>query len=421
MNISFRKSKLRLFVISTLLCVTFITDNFFSSEFAFVLFSVIILSLVMFNGFKVRLNPQLVVIFATFFCLGIIIGIIEFDLKRSVKDIWYFGRPILYFLGGALVFRIYGNSLPVLKLFLFIAIISAAEYLIPVVISFDDFLNLGPDDFRDKYGKGSALFTFGIAFCFYYYDKGVLGKKTLFLFILIFGFSLFLIQSRLSILMLLFFLLAKVRSKLYHNLIFVLLFSIIILFSIPKSTVEPVFSERQNFVSKTFSSLNELRPQKYIFDRDIHTNWRGHETYVAMTQFYSNSLFFKMVGGGFGSTVYIDFEKRGGAGDLSETRLSQLDWLHNGYVTILLKTGLLGFIAYIVLCFKILARCRQYQLDGALSSTCLCFLYYFIVSTFLIGGLFAKSGTMILLFTFGFIFENLKWMINEDFTRTSKR
>lgn len=421
MNIIIRKSNIPLYLVSLFLCAIFLVDIFFSSELAFVLFFCLALALLAKFGFKIKLQPIFLLLFFLIFLLGALIGVIEFGLARSLKDIWYFGKPCLYFLGGAFIYRIFGDAIPLVKIFIFLTVVSALIYLIPVLISFNDFFTMGPDEFRDKYGKGSILFSFGIAFYFYFLKKEMRKSFLLCLFFIVLLISLLLIQSRLSLLMLALFILAKIKSNSVHFFTTTGLFLVVIFFSVPKETLDTVVSDRQSFSSKLLSSVNELRPQNYIFARNIHTNWRGYETFVALSNFSSKSALSQIVGGGFGSTVYIDFAKRGGAGEQSDVRLYQLDWLHNGYVTILLKTGLLGLIIYIAFGFRILYLCSRYRDNSATNAVCRCLLYYFLIATFLVGGIFAKSGVMILLFALGFMIEQIKGIPYENFNGTSER
>lgn len=421
MKIVIYKSKFNSYIVTTILFFTFLIDSFFSSEFAFGIFLGFFLIVNLRFGIKYNLEPIFVVLFVTIFVTGVTIGLLEYGMGKGLKDVWYFGKPVLYFIGGAYIYRHFGSTIPVIKIFLSISALSALVYLIPIMGSYQDFFILGPDEFRDKYGKGSVLFVFSIVTLFYFYGYRLFSRPRLLFFLLLILLSLVLTQSRLSILMLLIFIFASCKNRFVHVLFTVFLFSLILFFTLPKENTTDVVSDRHSFVGKLISSLSELRPQNYVFERDIHTNWRGYETYAALSQYSSGEFFSKIFGYGFGSTVYIDFDKRGGAGEKSQVRLSSLDWLHNGYVTVLLKTGILGVVIYILFSFRLLYFCLLRKSENIASSVALCFLYYFIVATFLVGGIFAKSGVMILLFTFGFLIEHIKGSLNESFISTSER
>ena len=102
----------------------------------------------------------------------------------------------------------------------------------------------------------------------------------------------------------------------------------------------------QEFLEKILNSVAEM----FVSNRewqssDIVDNWRSYEVYCAQIELSKYSVFEKLFGKGFGKTV----DALGYA--YLVTTDDSLPYLHNGYYTFLIKTGLVGLLC--VICYWI--------------------------------------------------------------------
>ncbi|HET8886891.1 MAG TPA: hypothetical protein VFM70_11130 [Salinimicrobium sp.] len=105
--------------------------------------------------------------------------------------------------------------------------------------------------------------------------------------------------------------------------------------------------EPYSFIGKLQSSLDEVTIQDYNPKQEIIYSWRGVEAYKGMQEFKAGSLIEKVVGHGFGKSADIGFEMT-----LDGKVFTSISKFHNGYISILLKTGILGVIVYFLFFFQ---------------------------------------------------------------------
>lgn len=385
------KNKVVLYVIS----IAFFLDTFLSAELAFL---IILLSFFLLFDFSKFNYIYLLVTMSIF--ISLLIGFYNNDFSAVTKDFWYFFKPYLFFLSGYLYVKKFNNLNLVFYFLLIICIADLLIYLVPVILSLGDLMVLSADDFRDTYGKGSVLFVIGYAFCFMFYHETA--KKKYLLLAGLFFVSLVITQSRFLLLIsIIYFILYISNFRVLHKYIYLSIMSLMLFMTFPVNDITSSNAERETFIDKVVFSISEIRPQEYLLDSDIHQHWRGYETYMAMNHYLDSGLINIFFGKGFGESVAIDFAKRRDANDDSGIRLYKLEWLHNGYVTILLKSGVMGLIVFLYL-FYILIKNYIYNVsrssDGLLYIT---LIYYFLMATFFVGGVVSKSGILIPLFILG--------------------
>ena len=104
--------------------------------------------------------------------------------------------------------------------------------------------------------------------------------------------------------------------------------------------------ERGTYRSKIVRSVEEITISDYKSMLDKSRNWRGYETYKAVETYLAGDSIQLIVGQGFGALVDLGFYMPlGGDGD---TSYREIPVTHNGYVYILVKTGLIGLICYCI-------------------------------------------------------------------------
>ena len=94
----------------------------------------------------------------------------------------------------------------------------------------------------------------------------------------------------------------------------------------------------QLFAAKVLNSTSEVQVRAYETYADINNNWRGYEAYRASKTFAAFSLPEQIFGGGDGTLVDLGLFMQ-----LSATEVFKfVPILHNGYMYLLVKTGVLG-------------------------------------------------------------------------------
>jgi O-antigen ligase len=182
-------------------------------------------------------------------------------------------------------------------------------------------------------------------------------------------------------------------------LIFVITFSVIIL-TTPRDDVK-------TFRGKIARSVREVVAKEYTDYRDITINWRGHETWKALETFRSGNVRQKIVGHGFGALVDLDMTMI-----LAGEEFTEIPILHNGYAYILVKTGIIGIICYLLYYIILLYRSRpsvnrNVQERIMLSRLLLGSTITLILTMFVIGGMAEIHESEFVLLT-GFLLNRME-------------
>ncbi len=109
------------------------------------------------------------------------------------------------------------------------------------------------------------------------------------------------------------------------------------------------------FLNKVANSGSEVKVRAYETFQDINNNWRGYEAYRATKTFEGYAAPEKIFGGGGGALVDLGF-----AMQLSTARAFQyIPIMHNGYMYLLVKTGITGLVLFALLVLQLLVLGRQ--------------------------------------------------------------
>jgi hypothetical protein len=147
------------------------------------------------------------------------------------------------------------------------------------------------------------------------------------------------------------------------------------------------------FQSKINHSINEIIVKDYETSSQIMNNWRGYEAFLGLSKFYEGNFFEILFGQGFGAVVYTPEWIFGS----EENNLGVLPMFHNGFITILLKTGLTGLLIFFLFLYKLLkivpkspfAKLNNHQQFTTLLLRSSVFTILF--QTFVIHGIFTTS------------------------------
>jgi O-antigen ligase len=167
----------------------------------------------------------------------------------------------------------------------------------------------------------------------------------------------------------------------------------------------PIYDVHEmTFLGKVQNSFSEI---SFTDDSDMTkaiANWRGFEAFRAYVGFINASLPQQIIGRGWGATVDL-----GLAVQMSEDMNFQyLPILHNGYMHILTKYGLLGVFLYFVFLWRVTIGSRKYFIKKnnltyawLISGIGLVLAYTSLVIT----GILNKSGLDATLIILGLLFS----------------
>lgn len=282
-----------------------------------------------------------------------LLGIINSKHEWSfiIKDIIYFLKPINAILLSYLLFKSVKDLVLFLKAIFFVGCLTAFIHLFGVFV-LGDFAKNSINEIRGDFGLDNFIEIF--AFYILLFSRNFLGfrlitNKKWFYFILFFLLvSIYLYFSRTMLVA--FFLIgfsmlgyAKITTRTFKfigiallvvGLLYAYLFSVKI--------------DRNSKGVEAFLYKIKIAPEEIFktkIDRENHKelwdHWRGYEAKRAIALMNENSKSY-IFGTGFGSLINLKFKAPVGG----EGGMKYISRVHNGYVFVFYKTGLIGLILY---------------------------------------------------------------------------
>lgn len=164
-------------------------------------------------------------------------------------------------------------------------------------------------------------------------------------------------------------------------------------------------SDRSTFLGKVLTSGSELKPSEYDTRQEIQANWRGYEAYRAYLA-YSNASWEKLLfGHGFGKTADLGITIK-----LKDKDYSEVYRFHNGFANILLKTGIIGLLIYLIFMLKFFIKGAGEAIKPKNRDTHFLWSLFaglslsILASTVSISGWLNREGLMIGIILLGFIY-----------------
>ena len=283
-----------------------------------------------------------------------------------VKDIWYVGRPILALLVGYVLML----HIRDFKSLLIIVIIAAAIVSLFHVLQFVNtsaLLDESIQDIREEAGRRGSLISviaiLAIAAC---WRAGIMvlpnNRWFVKLTLILCFMSLVLSFSRtiwLSLLVMSVFVLGLINFKRMKNVLLftglAILFTVVVLVTPESERKGP----GKTFMGKWANSVQEVIIQDYREEADIIRNWRGYEAFCAFKTYSDGEWFEYFVGKGFGTLIDLGFYMK-----LGGTEHRHIPILHNGYLYIIVKTGLIGLFVYLFYLVRLIIFGRESRRSG---------------------------------------------------------
>jgi uncharacterized membrane protein YhdT len=142
-----------------------------------------------------------------------------------------------------------------------------------------------------------------------------------------------------------------------------------------------------SFTDKYLNSVKENTFRgEYSSMADYNRNWRGYETHLTKKEIKKAGLFEKIFGYGFGKTVYI-----GNKGFLGEG-LENIPKFHNGFIEIILKTGYIGLIMYLIFFFYLFRIAERTTQNTEFEKLFKAIIVSAFLSTLVMTGIYNKSA-----------------------------
>lgn len=134
--------------------------------------------------------------------------------------------------------------------------------------------------------------------------------------------------------------------------LFIILFGIICFVFLYRGSDSAFNDSELSFFGKLSNSYSEIsiNPQE---GANINFLWRSHEAYLGLNDYLNSSFIDHLIGKGFGS--FVD----GSA--IFDNKYQQIPFFHNGFITLLFKTGLIGIVSFLIF---FIVTLRSYKLKG---------------------------------------------------------
>ena len=342
--------------------------------------------------------------------LGFLSGLVhlhEYNLYYFTRDIMYFIQALVFIVLGIFLYEEIKDFKKILKIIV-LSSFAITLYKLTYIIADPTILLLSFIDIRYEYSLSNDMAL--IALIILFYSRKIKYK----LFNSMIDFSIMALSilsiavsfSRTIYVLVLITLIIPYITKTKILLMGYVMFTMLILFIIFGGLFinsEAGGTQGSDFQSKMMHSLEEMTVRDYDNIVEINHNWRGFEAYLGLQKYYTGNPLEILTGQGYGSVVYTPnwvFKD-------AETNLDVLPMFHNGYITIILKTGLFGLFLFFFWLYVLLktgtsisktANNRQQRLEGSFLQASVFMIFF---QTLVIHGIFKTTVPVLLLILVG--------------------
>jgi len=282
--------------------------------------------------------------------LGLVAGI-GADRYLYFKDAWYYSNPAVIIAVGFVLGRLLNDVKRGLRAFVVGGTLVALYHLIPFAIH-PDLLLRQATQIRALTGTGYYATSLVVIVLFGWWGRwrSALGLSPAFawLALVLCGASTVLSFSRTMAMVVLLGGLAMGGFFARREWLRVGLFvaALLIGLGVLQAAVDTSSVQaKRSFIGKLARSTEELSVQDYTTRLDINTNWRGYETSRALDSWAQAGLAKQVFGQGFGAQVDLGLFQN--LSNDSRAAVRFIPIFHNGYVYLLVKTGVVGVLLYL--------------------------------------------------------------------------
>lgn len=382
-----------------------------SIEINYVILGLITLFLIIINKGKLfKKDFELISILILIVIIGIVVSFFfKPTIYNFLRDLSYFTKPILLILLGYFAAKGINDWKILFKVIIYLGV-GYAIYHISHTLIYTDFKNTTVARIRGINGLSNILEIFAMALLILSYKYPMFDvikrkrAKKYFLFLLLVSFIFYF--SRTMFVAIFFLILGvlsylKINAKgLRYGLIFLILFGgfYAYLYSID---LDRKGNGLESFLYKMKIAPSEIFTPKINLTNhaELWDHWRAYEAYSAFQHLNAKPINY-IYGNGLGALVDLKFA----APISSEGTVRYIPILHNGYVFILFKTGIIGLLLYIIFLFSLYFQSYSKKLNiehqvfsNLVASTAL----YLLFSSLIITGIYnVDEVTPIVLGTF---------------------
>jgi hypothetical protein len=263
--------------------------------------------------------------------------------KDVLRDFFYFTNPILLIIFGIICAVHFTLNNFVIKITYFGLFYSLYYIVSFTLLSFQDSYSL--EEMRGLIGPGNIISILSFYFLISNQTKDKYSKILILrtLFICLNALAIILFNSRsyficFIIFFLFFFQTFPLRIK--FGLITFSIFVIVLLTTIN-------INSENSFYGKVLNTFDEISINNGADLSENNSNYRAFETLAAIDTYLSGNGLNYIIGQGFGKLVDLKIEIQ-----LTTESWQFIPLVHNGYMYILVKTGLLGILFFFIFLFK---------------------------------------------------------------------
>ncbi|GGH19256.1 hypothetical protein [Mucilaginibacter phyllosphaerae] len=344
--------------------------------------------------------------------LGLVVGYRN-ENYNILKDLYYFSLPVLFILCGiVLACRVEIDE--------FIRTMVLAGIITSVMVAAVSIYFVGLSALIDPYSAHYAIGIVGTPAPPLALALLLLSRKfniTLYsrnwfnIFTAVNLFGVYMFASRTYLVITCCFVFLLLADKLKKLWIAPALFLCFFLFSIIPADAFKVDSS-STFMAKIISSFSEISINEYKTEQDINIRYRGYESFMALRGYLSGTTP-EWIFGGLGKLIDLKVFIRLG----KDTEFQYIPVLHNGWLYILVKTGLTGVLVYLLVFFGlIITNWKNYISAGskpiirffsAISIGCILSLLF---TNYVVSAFFSVEMSIIMI-TLGYSYLNFRSLV----------
>jgi hypothetical protein len=286
----------------------------------------------------------------------------NFTVYDWIKDFTYFSRPILAILAGYLISKKIDDFISIFRIIIFISFLFAFIHILKILF-FIDFSSSSVSDIRRIGGISNEIEVFSIVILLasnklknFEIIPNVLFKRIV-LVILFISFSLYLSRAMIATFTILYLAslgyMKLTRKSIKYGILVITFFGLFYTYLFSREFVREKPGIESFLYKMKIAPAEIFSPSKSINSKDhasLWDHWRAYEASMALNQM--DTKLSLLIGKGFGTLVDLKFNA-----PLGETTMRYIPTLHNGYVNLLFKSGVLGLILYLFLLFSLYLFC----------------------------------------------------------------
>ena len=326
---------------------------------------------------------------------------LSYPLFDLLKDTIYFSRPITVLFASYFVTKQIKSITYVFNVVVVIAFLFALRHILVILInvgSYESYINI-----RSLGGKHNHIELIALVFLFFTPYVSIFKKyRKAVKFILFVSIILYFSRTML-IVFFIFYLGHKgylhLNRKFLKGFLIFGLTSIILGIAIYNVETTRDSDGLKKFIYKTQNSFKELfvpfdSEQVKRDRRMLWEHWRAYEAQKAIEQLNESGIKAWLIGMGYGTKVELDIEVK-----LQGKLYAEVPSIHNGYIYILFKTGILGLFFYLLFILSIFFKHQKFKgkkavLDNMIVASSL----YLLFSSFVVTGFYRAGEFSMFLF-----------------------